>query len=127
MESRAVLNEIRDQNLQQNALEVGTHLLSGLAKLAQRHAIIGDVRGVGLFIGLELVRNHEDLEPADVEASYVANRMRDKGILISTDGPLHNVLKIKPPMVFTREDADFLTQTLDAILCQDFVTARLRK
>ncbi|MBT3448233.1 MAG: aminotransferase class III-fold pyridoxal phosphate-dependent enzyme [Bacteroidetes Order II. Incertae sedis bacterium] len=123
----AVLNEVRDQHLQQNALEVGTHLLSGLAKLAQRHAIIGDVRGVGLFIGLELVRNHEDLEPADVEASYVANRMRDKGILISTDGPLHNVLKIKPPMVFTREDADFLTQTLDAILCQDFVTARLRK
>ena len=82
---------------------------------------------MGLFIGLELVRNHEDLEPADVEASYVANRMRDKGILISTDGPLHNVLKIKPPMVFTREDADFLTQTLDAVLCQDYVTARLRK
>ncbi|NQV71798.1 aminotransferase class III-fold pyridoxal phosphate-dependent enzyme [bacterium] len=122
----AVLDEIRDQKLQENALAVGNHLKEGLASLAPHHPIIGDVRGVGLFLGVELVRSQTDLEPAAEEASYVANRMRDKGILISTDGPLHNVLKIKPPLVFTKENADFLVRTLGLILNEDFVTARIR-
>ena len=77
-------------------------------------------------MGVELVRSQTDIEPAAEEASYVANRMRDKGILISTDGPLHNVLKIKPPLVFTLENADFLVRTLNSILAEDFVTARVR-
>ncbi len=122
----AVLDEIQDHQLQAHALDVGRHLLTGLKALETRHTIVGQVRGVGLFVGVELVRSRETLEPAAEEASYVANRMRQEGILISTDGPLHNVLKIKPPMVFNHEDADRLVDTLDRILAEDFVRARVR-
>ena len=122
----AVLDEIEEKHLQKNALHVGKHLREGLAALAPYHSIIGDVRGVGLFLGVELVRNRIDLEPADEEATYIANRMRDKGVLISTDGPFHNVLKIKPPMVFTKENADRLILALNEVLAEDFVTARTR-
>ncbi|MHA2020455.1 MAG: hypothetical protein ACW96N_01990, partial [Candidatus Thorarchaeota archaeon] len=76
---------------------------------------------LGLFIGVELVLNHEILTPATEQASYVANRMKDLGILISTDGPFNNVLKIKPPLVFTRENAEFFAKTLDRVLAEDFV------
>jgi 4-aminobutyrate aminotransferase-like enzyme len=117
----AVLDEIEERSLQAHAADVGGHLLKGLAELAQKHAIVGDARGVGLYLGVELVRDRETLEPAAKEASYVANRMRDHGILISTDGPLHNVLKIKPPMVFDRHDADRLVAALDGILAEDAV------
>jgi 4-aminobutyrate aminotransferase-like enzyme len=86
--------------------------------------LIGDVRGLGLFIGIELVLNRETLEPAPAQASYVANRMRERGILLSTDGPFHNVLKIKPPLVFSRANADFLIETLDGILREDFLCDR---
>ncbi len=122
----AVLDELRDQGLQNNAHVVGSRLLKGLIALMPKHSIMGDVRGVGLYIGVELVRNHSSLEPADSEASYVANRMRDLGILISTDGPLHNVLKIKPPMVFTTEDADHLVAVLDDVLGEDAVQAQVK-
>jgi 4-aminobutyrate aminotransferase-like enzyme/Ser/Thr protein kinase RdoA (MazF antagonist)/murein DD-endopeptidase MepM/ murein hydrolase activator NlpD len=117
----AVLDEIEDRGLQAHAAAVGGHLLKGLSELADRHAIVGDARGVGLYLGVELVRDRDTLEPAAKEASYIANRMRDHGILISTDGPLHNVLKIKPPMVFDRHDADRLVATLDGILAEDAV------
>ena len=122
----AVLDELRDRHLQAHAAETGSHLLEGLQALAHTHPIVGQARGVGLFIGVELVRDRETLEPADVEAGYVANRMREAGILISTDGPLHNVLKIKPPMVFDRDDANRLIATLDAVLSHDFVRSRVR-
>lgn len=122
----AVLDEIEENDLQTNALVVGKALLEGLAALAPHHPIIGDVRGVGLFVGIELVRSHTTLEPAAEEATYVANRMRDKGILISTDGPLHNVLKIKPPMTFSAQNAAHLVRTLDSILAEDFVRAGIR-
>lgn len=121
----AVLDELRDRRLQENAHRVGTRLLEGLSGLMDRHSIIGDVRGVGLFVGVELVLDRNSLDPADNEAAYIAERMRDNGILISTDGPLHNVLKIKPPMVFTAEDADHLVATLDDVLSEDAVRARL--
>jgi 4-aminobutyrate aminotransferase-like enzyme len=74
------------------------------------------VRGHGLFLGEELVRDLDSLEPAGNEAEQIVNSMKEKGILISTDGPDHNVLKIKPPMIFTRENALFLTETLNEIL-----------
>ena len=115
----AVLDEIRDRDLQAHAADVGAYLLEGLRALENRHNMVGQVRGVGLFIGVELVRDRTTLEPAANEASYAANRMREEGILISTDGPLHNVLKIKPPMVFDRDDADRLIGTLDGILAED--------
>jgi 4-aminobutyrate aminotransferase-like enzyme len=81
------------------------------------------VRGLGLFVGIELVLDRETLAPAAAQASYIANRMKERGILLSTDGPFHNVLKIKPPMVFTEENADFLVGTLDEILGEDLARA----
>ncbi len=87
--------------------------------LMAKHSLIGDVRGLGLFVGIELVLDRETLEPAAAQASYIANRMREHGILLSTDGPFHNVLKVKPPMVFTQANADFLVATLDEILAED--------
>ena len=95
--------------------------MNDLRGLMANHPIIGDVRGLGLYIGVELVLDRETLEPAGAQASYIANRMKDHGILISTDGPLHNVLKIKPPMVFNEDNADRLVATLDKILHEDFV------
>ncbi len=118
----AVLDVIEDENLQANALEVGNRLLEGLGEIATRHPIVGNVRGVGLYIGAEMVRNSNRLEPAAAEASYVINRMRDHGILISTDGPLHNVLKLKPPLCFGLADAERFLHTLDQVLGEDFVS-----
>ncbi|MEZ4590431.1 MAG: aminotransferase class III-fold pyridoxal phosphate-dependent enzyme [Chloroflexota bacterium] len=112
----AVLDVLEQENLQENAHIVGNRLLDGLRDLQTQFPLIGDVRGLGLYIGAELVHDRQTLEPAAAEASTIANRMRDKGILISTDGPLHNVLKIKPPLVFTEENADFLVKTLGEIL-----------
>jgi 4-aminobutyrate aminotransferase-like enzyme len=79
---------------------------------------VGDVRGSGLFLGVELVRNRETLEPAEAEASYVANRLREIGILLGTDGPYHNVVKIRPPMPFGQNDADLLVGALDRVLAE---------
>ncbi len=112
----AVLDVLEQESLQENARTVGNRLLAGLRKLQTQFPLIGDVRGLGLYLGAELVRDRQTLEPAAAEATYIANRMRDKGILISTDGPLHNVLKIKPPLVFTNENADFLVETLGEIM-----------
>jgi 4-aminobutyrate aminotransferase-like enzyme len=116
----AVLDVIEQEQLQANALDVGSHLLHELQALMDRRPLIGDVRGLGLFVGLELVRNRDTLTPAPEQAAYIANRMRDHGILLSTDGPFHNVLKIKPPLVFTRQNADELVNALDKILDEDF-------
>lgn len=117
----AVLDVIEEDGLQKCAYEVGYYLIDELYKLKKKYNIIGDVRGLGLFIGVELVLNREILTPATEQASYVANRMKDLGILISTDGPFNNVLKIKPPLVFTRENAEFFAKTLDRVLAEDFV------
>ncbi len=118
----AVLDVIADEGLQENALRVGASLLHGLEALKEKHPLIGDVRGLGLFIGIELVRDPDTLEPAVQEASKIVERMMAHGILLSIDGPLHNVLKLKPPIVFNREDADFLVGTLDNVLAGDDVS-----
>jgi 4-aminobutyrate aminotransferase-like enzyme len=112
----AVLDVIRDEALRENALSTGEFLLAGLRALAARHPIIGDVRGLGLFLGFELVRDPATREPAAAEASALVDRMKDLGVLLSTDGPFHNVIKIKPPMVFSRADAGMLLDRLDAAL-----------
>lgn len=106
----AVLEVVQEENLQQHAHWIGERLLEGLRELQQRHSLIGDVRGSGLHLGVELVRDHE---PATEEANRIVNRMREQGILIGTDGPYHNVLKIRPPMPFADVDADQLITTLD--------------
>ena len=112
----AVLDVVEREQLQAHALRVGTHLLEALRAIAPKHAIVGDVRGSGLFLGVELVRDRDTLEPAGAEASYVVNRMRDHQILLGTDGPHHNVVKIRPPMPFDEADADRLVETLDDVL-----------
>ncbi len=112
----AVLDVIEEEGLQANALKVGTHLKEKLAGLLERHPLIGDVRGEGLFIGIELVRDRTTLEPAKEEAKEIVERMKEEGILQSVDGPLENVLKIKPPIVFTEDDADRLVATLGRVM-----------
>ncbi len=111
-----VLDVVLEEKLQEHALETGNHLLAGLRPMKERHSVVGDVRGSGLFLGVELVRDRKTLEPADTEASYVVNRLRQEGILLGTDGPFHNVIKIRPPMPFDTTDADFLVSVLDDIL-----------
>ncbi len=112
----SVLKIVADEDLQAHAASVGKHLLQGLHELKGRHPLIGDVRGAGLFLGVELVKDPESLEPATREASLVANHMRDQGVLLGTDGPYHSVLKIRPPMPFSSQDADQLLETLDVAL-----------
>tara|TARA_B110000438_G_scaffold162814_1_gene155918 strand:- start:992 stop:2275 length:1284 start_codon:yes stop_codon:yes gene_type:complete len=114
----AVLNIIEDEDLQKNAFEVGNHLITQLRTLD--HPLIGDIRGIGLFVGIELINNKELLSPAIDEAKLIENYMKDHGILISTDGPDHNVLKIKPPMIFNHENADELVYNLSSILNKNF-------
>ncbi|MGK2863765.1 MAG: aminotransferase class III-fold pyridoxal phosphate-dependent enzyme, partial [Chitinophagaceae bacterium] len=112
----AVLNTIKDEELQLHAMATGNHLLNSLKSLMNKHPIIGDVRGHGLFIGAELVRDRITLEPAVPEINRVVEEMKERGFLISTDGPLYNVLKIKPPLVFNIENADDLVKNLDEVL-----------
>ncbi len=114
----AVLEVLEDEDLQAHALTVGARLLDGLRGLAGQHAIVGDVRGAGLFAGVELVCDRETLEPAAAEASFVVNRLREDGILLGTDGPFHNVIKIRPPMPFDGADADRLVAAMHDVLSE---------
>ncbi|MGB5666137.1 MAG: aminotransferase class III-fold pyridoxal phosphate-dependent enzyme [Maribacter sp.] len=114
-----VLRVVKNESLQQNALEVGEFLKNELHKLATEFPIIGDVRGQGLFLGIELV--DADMNPLGEKTDYLANRMKDHGILMSTDGPDHNVLKIKPPIIFTKENAEELIFYLRKILAEDYM------
>lgn len=118
---KEVLKVVHEEGLQQNALAVGTYLKGELHHLQQSYPIIGDVRGHGLFLGFELVKD-DQLTPAAKEASYLANRMRERGILMSTDGPHYNVLKIKPPICFNRQNVDFLIENLNLVFQEDFLT-----
>jgi 4-aminobutyrate aminotransferase-like enzyme len=112
----AVLDVIEDEQLALRAQHVGRRILAGVIELATEHELIGDARGLGLYLGVELVRDRDTLEPADAEAAYVIERMRHLGVLVSIDGPFHNVLKIKPPLVWTDAEADRLVSTLDRVL-----------
>lgn len=116
-----VLKIVQDDNLQEHALTVGNYLMEELKKMRQDFSIIGDVRGKGFFLGFELVKNQKTLEPAAAEATYLINRMRTLGVLMSTDGPLHNVIKIKPPMAFDKGNVDFLIRKLRQVFEEDFL------
>ncbi len=115
-----VLRTVKREQLQQNALEVGEFLKTELKQLSKEFPIIGDVRGQGLFLGIELV--DDNMNPLAPQTDYLANRMKDHGILMSTDGPDHNVLKIKPPIVFNKEHAKELLFYLRKILAENFMT-----
>lgn len=112
----AVLDVIENEELQRNALGTGNHLLQGLKRLMNKFPIIGDVRGYGLFIGAEIVKDRNTREPALPEIDIVVEKMKERGFLLSTDGPLHNVLKIKPPLVFSKENANELVENLEDVL-----------
>jgi 4-aminobutyrate aminotransferase-like enzyme/Ser/Thr protein kinase RdoA (MazF antagonist) len=114
----AVLEVIQQEEMQQHAKEVGNYLMDALKRLMDKHPIISDVRGHGFFIGAEMVRDRNTLEPAVPEIDIVVEKMKDKGYLLSTDGPLHNVLKIKPPMPFNKQNADEFVLFLDEALGQ---------
>ena len=112
----AVMDVIEQEDLQTRARDLGDRLILGLNELKRAHEIIGDVRGKGLFLGIEMVLDRESLEPARQEAAELVEKMRDKGVLLSTDGPLHNVIKIKPPMVLSEQDVDETLAKLDDCL-----------
>lgn len=111
-----VLQVIEDEELMHNADSIGNLLLDGIRKLAERYPIIGDVRGSGLFIGVELIKDTETLEPAALEAKSITDALRNEGVLIGVDGIHSNVLKIRPPMVINESNANFLLQTLQKVL-----------
>ncbi|MGM5469420.1 aminotransferase class III-fold pyridoxal phosphate-dependent enzyme [Flavobacteriaceae bacterium LMO-SS05] len=116
-----VLQVIKREKLKENALKVGEFLKAELKNLSKEFPIIGDVRGQGLFLGVELVDSQ--MHPLESQTDYLANRMKDHGILMSTDGPDHNVLKIKPPMVFSKTNAEELLFYLRKILAEDVMQA----
>jgi 4-aminobutyrate aminotransferase-like enzyme len=120
----AVLDVIHDEQLQRNAADVGAYLTTRLGELKSRFPLVGDVRGPGLFVGVEFVEDRTTLAPATRQASYIANRMKECGVLMSTDGPFNNVLKIKPPLCFSVQDADDLAEAMATALTELEVASR---
>ncbi|MEK9610564.1 MAG: aminotransferase class III-fold pyridoxal phosphate-dependent enzyme [Alphaproteobacteria bacterium] len=113
-----VLQIVDDEGLQANAAKTGAQLLAGFRTLQSRYDLIGDVRGRGLFLGVELVCDRQTKAPATALAGYVANRMREHRILIGTDGPFDNVLKIRPPLTIDGDDCEMLLNRLDQVLAE---------
>jgi 4-aminobutyrate aminotransferase-like enzyme len=112
----AVLDVIEEERLLENAVTVGRYTLNKLAQLAQRHALIGDVRGAGLFFAVELVTDRNTKTPATAQTKRLVNLMRERGVLISRIGMHDNILKIRPPMPFSKQNADLLVDTLDQVM-----------
>jgi alanine-glyoxylate transaminase/(R)-3-amino-2-methylpropionate-pyruvate transaminase len=109
----ATIEVIDRENLQENCRIVGTHLLEGLKRLEKKHIPIGEVRGMGLMIGVEIVKSRESREPAPAATVEIMELAKERGLLIGKGGLSGNVLRIKPPMCFTRDNADFLINVLD--------------
>lgn len=114
----ATLEVIEEDGIQQNALEVGSHLKDGFLALHEKHPIIGEVRGMGLMLGVELVRDRQTKEPANTEAADVMEAMKHRGVLVGKGGLYGNTLRIKPPMCITRDDADYLLVMLDEVISE---------
>ncbi len=112
----AVLRVIEEERILQSVHDTGAFLRQGLEALAERHNLLGEVRGKGLFFGVELVRDRASREPAPAEAARVREHLRENGVLLGTSGPFHNVLKIRPPLVFRRQHAELLLQRLEEAL-----------
>ncbi|XP_033871097.1 ethanolamine-phosphate phospho-lyase-like isoform X1 [Acipenser ruthenus] len=112
----AVLDVIEKQDLQGNADKVGNYLIELLNEQKEKHPLIGDIRGVGLFIGVDMVTDRVKRTPATAEAQHVIYKLKEQNILLSADGPHRNILKFKPPMCFSEEDAKFAVDKIDEIL-----------
>ncbi|MEN0109374.1 MAG: aspartate aminotransferase family protein [Planctomycetota bacterium] len=114
----ATLEVIDEEGIQENARVVGGHLKDRLLELQEKHTLIGDVRGMGLMLGVELVRDRKTKEPASAEAASAMERMREHGVLVGKGGLYGNTLRIKPPMCLTKDDADYLVDCLDLVLAE---------
>ena len=112
----ATLEVLDAENVQQNALRVGTHLKNRLLEVQERRPLVGEVRGIGLMLGVELVRDRETKEPANTEAAAVLELCKERGLLLGKGGLFGNTLRVKPPMCLTKDDADFLADCLDEVL-----------
>ena len=123
----AVLDVIRDEGLVENAAATGVYLLEGLRALGNRHPAIGDVRGAGLFIGLELVEDRAAKTPAPTIAKAMINGLRRHGVLIGAAGAHGNILKIRPPLPFSRENADQVIHACDVVLAEIAEASRLSR
>ena len=113
---KEVLDIVDDEGLQAHAADMGRILQDGLRGLMKKHDVIGDVRGIGLFIGVDLVKDQDTCEPATEIADYVLNRMRQERILMGTEGPHDNILKVRPPLTIEAEDIGMILAKLDMIL-----------
>lgn len=118
----AVLDVIERDRLRENAAEIGAYLIERFEELQARYEAIGDVRGKGLFLGIEMVTDRKTKEPATMLARRVNDEMRARGVLIGTEGPHDNVLKMRPPMIFSRANADHLIGALDETLAAVMAT-----
>lgn len=116
MLKNAVLEVIQREGLMDSCAAIGTYLKSAFEELAKRYDLIGDVRGVGLFLGVELVADRTTKVPDAEQTRRVVNGLRERGVLIGSAGPMENVLKIRPQLVFAREHADLLIETFEAVL-----------
>jgi ethanolamine-phosphate phospho-lyase len=123
----AVLDVIERQKLQQHADQVGKYMLPVLRRLQRDYPVIGDVRGMGLFLGLDLVTDRISKEPATEVAEFMVRRFKEQGIIMSTEGKYGNVLKFKPPMVFSMSDAQHLLSVLEAILREVKLQAKVTR
>jgi len=112
----AVLDTIRDEDLQGNALRVGGHLHERLRALVDEHPLVGTVHGEGLYLGVELVRDRSTLKPATAEALAICERLLELGVITYPTGDFSNVLKVKPPLCITEASADFFVDRLDEVL-----------
>ncbi|MEI5585423.1 aminotransferase class III-fold pyridoxal phosphate-dependent enzyme, partial [Agromyces sp. CCNWLW208] len=113
-----VLDAFRDERLQQNAAETGAYLKGRLQALAEQHPLIGAVHGLGLYLGVEFVRDRATLEPATDETAAICDRLLTLGVIMQPTGDFQNVLKVKPPLVVSRESADFFVDMLDRVLAE---------
>ena len=113
---QAVLEVIEEEELMSSALRTGDHLVHLFRSLSQQYQEIGDIRGSGLFLGVDMITNRDTKEPNPALAQKMINQLREKNILVSIDGPYHNVLKIKPPLCFNQDNSEYLVQAVSNIL-----------
>jgi len=112
------LSIMQEDKLTENCAHVSVYLKQKLEQLQAKHTLIGNVRGLGMFIGIELVKDHETLEPATNEALALAELMKREGVLIGATGRFGNVIKVRPPLVFSNDNADLLVEKLDKLLTE---------
>jgi 4-aminobutyrate aminotransferase-like enzyme/Ser/Thr protein kinase RdoA (MazF antagonist) len=115
----AVLKVLEEENLQERALRVGNYLKESLLSLQERYPIIGDVRGSGLFLGVDLVSDPVTRSAATAQAAYVVNRLRECGVLTGMDGPFNNVIKLRPPLIISERDVDIFSEVFGGVLAEN--------